>query len=135
MSKIRLWFTDEQIDEWFNSMLAYKEEIHRRYLDSPEMWTRTLFNHERVYDKRTNSTKMQTSGTLGTEDVHEMPFNEKNLKELVGLRENDSDIAFTVTDESNGKAVEVKKEANINDTLKLFQKPFTYLLNAEYISP
>jgi hypothetical protein len=78
---------------------------------------------------------VQTVGTLGTEDVYEILFNEKNLKELVSLRENDADIAFTVKDEATTKLVEVKKEANINDTLKLFQKPFTYLLNAEYISP
>jgi hypothetical protein len=99
------------------------------------MWVRTLFNHEREYDQRTNSTKMQTSGTLGTEDVYEMPFNEKNLKELASLRENDADIAVTVKDEAADKVVEVKKESNINATLKLFQKPFDYLLKAEYFSP
>jgi len=100
----------------------------------PEVWTRTLFNHVRVYDQRTNTTKMETSGTLGSEDVYEMTFNEKNLKELVSLRANDADIAFTVKDESSSKAVEVKKEANFNDTLKLFQKPFHYLFNADYIT-
>jgi hypothetical protein len=88
------------------------------------MWVRTLFNHEREYDQRTNSTKMQTSGTLGTEDVYEMPFNEKNLKELASLRENDADIAVTVKDEAADKVVEVD-----------FQKPFDYLLKAEYFSP
>ena len=103
--------------------------------NKPEVWTKTLFTHTRVYDERTNSTKMQTSGTLGIETVYEMPFNEKNLKELASLRENDADIAFTVKDEASGKAVEVKKEANFNDTLKLFQKPFHYLFNAEYITP
>lgn len=36
---------------------------------------------------------------------------------------------------ASGKAVKVKKEANINDTLKLFQKPFDYLFNGDYISP
>jgi hypothetical protein len=33
------------------------------------------------------------------------------------------------------RATEVMKEPNIDDTLKLFQKPFHYLSNAEYISP
>ncbi|MDQ5869704.1 MAG: hypothetical protein M3530_08255 [Thermoproteota archaeon] len=28
-----------------------------------------------------------------------------------------------------------RKQANINDTLKLFQKPFDYLFNGDYISP
>jgi hypothetical protein len=101
----------------------------------PEMWTKTLFNYERRYDERTNSTKVQTIGTLGTEDVCETPFNEKNLKELVSLKANDSDIQFVIKDERSGKATEVKKEPNINDTLKLFLKPFDYLANAEYITP
>ena len=64
-----------------------------------------------------------------------MPFNEKNLKALVSLKSSDSDIAFTLKDEANGKAVEVKKESNINRTLELFLKPFDYLFNAEYITP
>jgi hypothetical protein len=101
----------------------------------PEVWTRTLFTHERIYNQNTNSTHMQTTGTLGTETVYEMSFNEKNLKELFNLRENDSDIAFIVKDEGAGKAVSVRKEANINDTLKLFLKPFDHLFNGEYITP
>jgi hypothetical protein len=78
---------------------------------------------------------VRTIGTLGTEDVCETPFNEKNLKELVSLKANDSDIQFVIKDERSGKATEVKKEPNINDTLKLFLKPFDYLANAEYITP
>ena len=64
-----------------------------------------------------------------------MAFNEKNLKELVNLRDNDADITFTVKDERNDKPVEGKKESNINKTLELFLKPFDYLFNAEYITP
>jgi hypothetical protein len=101
----------------------------------PEMWTKTLFNHTRVYDQRTNTTKMETSGTLGTEDVYEIPFNVKNLKALVSLRASDADISFTLKEESNGKAVGVRKESNINKTMELFLKPFDYLFNAEYITP
>ncbi len=78
---------------------------------------------------------MQTTGTLGAETVYEMAFNEKNLKELVNLRDNDADITFTVKDERNDKPVEGKKESNINKTLELFLKPFDYLFNAEYITP
>lgn len=100
----------------------------------PEVWTKMLFSYERIYDQKTNSIKIQNTGTLGTETVYEMPFNEKNLKELFNLRKNDSDIAFTVKDEAASKAVSVRKEANINDTFKLFLKPFDYLFNAEYIT-
>lgn len=67
--------------------------------------------------------------------MYEMPFNEKNLKELFNLRENDADIMLIVKDEAGGKPTSLRKEPNINDTLKLFLKPFNYLLNAEYISP
>ncbi|MDQ5868868.1 MAG: hypothetical protein M3530_03970, partial [Thermoproteota archaeon] len=98
----------------------------------PEMWTRTLFNHVRVYDQRTNTTKMETSGTLGSEDVYEMPFNEKNLKELVSLRENDADIAFTVKDEASGKAVNflLKKVSSPKSSTTWFRKStFAMLLS------
>ena len=101
----------------------------------PEIWTRTLFNHTRVYDQRTNSTKVETSGILGTEEVYEMRFNEKNLKELVSLRPNDSDIAFTLKDEASGKPISLRKEHNINKNIELFLKPFDYLFNADYITP
>ena len=50
-------------------------------------------------------------------------------------RLNDSEITFTVKEEGSGRAVEVKKDVNINKTLELFLKPWEYLFNAEYISP
>ena len=49
-----------------------------------------------MYNQKTNSTVLQTVGTLGTETVYEMEFNEKNLRELFDLRENDFDIKFIV---------------------------------------
>ena len=61
------------------------------------------------------------------QDVYEMPFNEKNLKELLNLRLSDSEITFAVKDEGSGKAVEVKRDVNINKTIELFLKPFDYL--------
>ena len=44
-------------------------------------------------------------------------------------------IFFAVKDESDGNAVEVKKDVNINKTVELFLKPFDYLFKGEYISP
>ena len=64
-----------------------------------------------------------------------MPFNEKNLKELLNKRLSDSEITFTVKEEGSGKAVEVKRDVNINKTIELFLKPFDYLFEARYISP
>ena len=88
-----------------------------------------------MYDQRTNTTKVRTTGTRTAEDVYELPFNEKNLKDLVDLRASDSEITFTVKDEGSGKAVEVKRDVNINKTIELFLKPFDYLFEAKYISP
>lgn len=99
------------------------------------MWVRTLFSHTRVYDQRTNTTKLETTRTLAAEDVYEIPFNERNLKELAAKRLSDADISFVVKEEASTRAVEVKKDVNINKTLELFLKPFDYLFNAEYISP
>ena len=105
-------------------------------LHKPEMWKRTLFTHERIYDQRTNTTKVPTTGTLAQEDVYELPFNEKNLKELFSKRVNDNEISFVVRDEYENKAVSIAREPSIHDTLKLFlTKPFDYLYKAEYITP
>jgi hypothetical protein len=59
-----------------------------------------------------------------------MVFNEKNLQELVSLRPNEADISFKFKDVRSEKAVEVKKESNINKKLKLFLKPIDYLFKA-----
>ena len=111
---------------------AFGNSVHRNCA-KPQVWTKTLFDYKRVYDARTNTTKTLTVGT-SAEDVYELPFNEKNLKSLLDLRANDADICFSVKEEGSGKAVEVKKDVNINKTLELFLKPFDYLFNAEYIS-
>ncbi len=99
------------------------------------IWTRTLFDHKQVYNERSNSLKVETLGIFGTEEVYEMKFNEENLKRVFDQRINDDQVTFTLKEEVTGKAVSVRPEPNINDTLKLFQKPFEYLFNADYISP
>lgn len=112
---------------------AFGNSVHRNCA-KPEVWTRTLFDYKRVCDPRTNTTKTQTLGTLGAEDVYELPFNETNLKQLFAKRESDTQISFTVKDEAEDRAVSLLREPSINDTLKLFQKPFNFLYKAEYLS-
>ena len=112
---------------------AFGNSVHRNCA-KPEVWTRQLFDYKRLYDQRTNTTKTVTVGTLGAEDVYELPFNEKNLKELFAKRESDTQISFSVKDEAEDRAVSLLREPSINDTLKLFLKPFQYLYKAEYIS-
>ena len=74
-------------------------------LHKPETWKRTLFTHERIYDQRTNSTKLKTTGTEKQIDVYELPFNEKNLKELFSKRVNDNEVSFIVKDELEDRGV------------------------------
>ena len=78
--------------------------VHRNCA-KPEVWTRTLFDYKRVYDSRTNTTKTMTVGTLGAEQIYELPFNEKNLKELFSKRESDTQISFAVKDEAEDRGV------------------------------
>ena len=112
---------------------AFGNSVHRNCA-KPEVWTKPLFDYKRIYDQRTNTTKTMTVGTLGEEQVYELPFNEKNLKQLFSKRESDTQISFIVKDEAEDKGVSLLREPSIHDTLKLFQKPFSYLYKAEYIS-
>ena len=112
---------------------AFGNSVHRNCA-KPEVWTKTLFDYKRIYDQRTNTTKTLTVGTLGSEQVYELPFNEKNLKQLFSKREADTQISFAVKDEAEDRGVSLLREPSINDTLKLFLKPFQYLYKAEYIS-
>ena len=111
---------------------AFGNSVHRNCA-KPEVSSKTLFEYKRVYDQRTNTTKTFTVGTLGEEQVYELPFNEKNLKQLFSKRESDTEINFSVKDEAEDKAVSMFREPSIHDTLKLFMKPFNYIYKAEYL--
>lgn len=67
------------------------------------------------------------------EEVFTLEFNEKNLKQLFDKREND-DINWVVKEEQSATPKQIAKEPNVNDTFKLFLKPFSYLYNAKYIT-
>jgi hypothetical protein len=70
-------------------------------------------------------------GPSGSEEIYTMPFNKDNLKELYDRRQNDL-LNFVVKDEQTGKPFQVK-DVSSQKTFELFQKPFEYLCNAEYI--
>ena len=72
---------------------------------------------------------------LSSSSVIIMEVNHAQIGFCIDLRLSDSDISFAVKEEGSGRAVEVKRDVNINKTLELFLKPFDYLFNAEYISP
>lgn len=44
-------------------------------------------------------------------------------------------MQWVVKEEQSGIAKQIAPEPNINDTFKLFLKPFDYLYNGQYISP
>lgn len=60
--------------------------------------------------------------------------NIKNLKSLFDRRIND-DIDWVLKEEQSGTPKHIAREPNVNDTFKLFLKPFEYLYNASYLSP
>jgi hypothetical protein len=96
-----------------------------------EIWTRTNFNYKTEFiDKQKQLEKILKSPS-GNEEVYMLPFTKDNLKSLYDRRQNNS-LNFTVKDEQTGKAFQVK-DVNALKTLELFQKPFEYLYNAEYI--
>ena len=59
-------------------------------------------------------------------------FNEKNLKQLLDKREDDR-TNFVVKDEVS-TASKAVTTVNIQETCKLFLKPFDYLFNAGYLT-
>lgn len=106
----------------------------RKYIPYPERWEKTNFIYEKSFDPKRKTMVKNCIGPGKLDTIYTMPFNETNLKELFDKRENDN-ISWAVKDESTGVAKQVSGESNINDTFKLFLKPFTFLFNAEYITP
>jgi hypothetical protein len=114
---------------------------------NPETWQRTHFRYKKEYDPKIGTMKTKPEGPSMIETVHELPFNEKNLKLLYDKRVNPNDLielgqrrkislAFCVKNEDNGVVREVKDVTGIeHKTLDLFMKEFDYLLNYDYISP
>lgn len=114
---------------------------------NPETWTRTGFQYKKEYDTEQGRVKTRIVGPNSHETVYEMPFNEKNLKELFDKRITPADLqlmgqkrpislTFAVKDERNNVVREVKDATGIpHKTLDLFLKQFDYLANSDYITP
>ena len=102
------------------------------YVPWPEMWNKTNFIYEKDWDPKRKSIVKNCKGPGFVENVYSMKFNEANLKELFDKRKDDN-IQFIVKEQQTGTPRIVTAGPNINDTFKLFLKPFEYLYNAEYI--
>ena len=104
------------------------------YLSMPEKWLKTNFEYQKDWDPKRKAVVKNCIGPGSSETVYTLEFNEANLKSLFDKRENDY-IQWVVKEEQSGVPKQVLPQPNINDTFKLFLKPFSYLFNAEYITP
>ncbi len=102
-------------------------------ISTPEIWTKTNFNYKTEFNDKTKQMEKVLQGPSGSEEIYTMPFNKENLKELYDSRQNEY-LNFVVKDEQTGKPFQVK-DVNSLKTFELFQKPFEFLYNAEYLSP
>jgi len=100
-------------------------------ISKPETWTKTNFSYKTEWNEKTKQPEKVLQGPSGPEEMYTMPFNKENLKELYDRRQNDL-LNFVVKDEQTGKPFQVK-DVNSLKTFELFQKPFEYLYNAQYI--
>jgi hypothetical protein len=102
-------------------------------ISKPELWTKTNFSYKTEYNDKTKQMEKVMQGPSGSEEAYTLPFNKENSKQLFDRRQNDL-INFVVKDEQTGKPFQIK-DVNSLKTFELFQKPFEYLYNAEYLSP
>jgi hypothetical protein len=105
----------------------------RYYVSMPEKWMKTNFNYKRGWNEHTSSVERLCEGIGMTETMYELPFNEKNLKQLWDKRESD-DILLVVKEEQSGIARTVLGGPSMDEKFKLFLKDFNHLFTAEYIS-
>jgi hypothetical protein len=103
------------------------------YVPYPERWTKVNFVYAKDWDPRRKSIVRNCMGPGMNEEIYTLEFNENKLKQLFDKREND-DISWIVKEEQSATPKQIAKEPNVNDTFKLFLKPFSYLYNGEYIS-
>ncbi|MGB5091580.1 MAG: hypothetical protein WBN72_11605 [Nitrososphaeraceae archaeon] len=102
-------------------------------ISKSEIWTKTNFSYKTEFNDKTNQLEKVLQGPSGSEEIYTMPFNKENLKELYDRRQNEN-LNFVIKDEQTGKPFQVK-DVNSQKTFELFQKPFEFLYNAEYLSP
>jgi hypothetical protein len=105
----------------------------KHYVSMSEKWLKTDFVYEKDWDPKRKTIVNTCIGPGTSEDVYTLEFNEANLKQLFDKRENDY-IGWIVKDEQTYPK-QVSPEPNINDTFKLFLKPFDFLYNGQYMTP
>ena len=105
------------------------------FLSKPEVWTRTEFHRERIYDNNTKSFFETTRGPKSSYEEYLLPFTPENVQILYEKRDKSKTgrISFYVKDEARGIDVAVKW-SSIEESLRLLkEKEFSYLFNGQYI--
>jgi hypothetical protein len=106
----------------------------RHSISMPEIWTKTNFSYKTKWNEKANQLEKELQGPSGNpEKMYTLPFNKENLKEVYDKRQNDL-VNFIVRDEQTEKTFQIK-DVNSAKTFELFQKPFVYLYNAQYLAP
>ncbi len=103
------------------------------YVSMPEVYLKTSMTYQKDWDPKRKAVVKSCTGPGSSEKAYTLEFNETNLKQLFDKRENDN-LQWVVKEEQSGIAKQIAPEPNINDTFKLFLKPFEYLYNGQYIS-
>ena len=91
---------------------------------NPETWTKTGFQYKKEYDTEQGRVKSRIVGPNSHKTVYEMPFNEKNLKELFDKRITPDELklmgqkrmltlSFAVKDERNNVVRDVRDATGI----------------------
>ena len=114
---------------------------------NPETWTKTGFQYKKEYDTEQGRVKSRIVGPNSHKTVYEMPFNEKNLKELFDKRITPDELklmgqkrmltlSFAVKDERNNVVRDVQDATGIpSQDIESNPKDFDYLANSDYITP
>jgi hypothetical protein len=119
---------------WLIGYNALGDE-RRHYINWPEMWTETIFDHVSVVD--TNNPNNIVSSTTGPKQRitrYMMECNKENLNKLVEQKANEN-INLSVKDLNSDKRVDVRFIGSFKDRVKFFlDNDFWYLHNGMYIS-
>jgi hypothetical protein len=104
-------------------------------ISNPEVWSRTVFKHERFYDPQSKNMYQTCKGPQSQEEVYDLPFSAENLQSIL------LDNPHNRLHDNLQLVVEVKYQSSVKESLqkeslKLFkEKDFDYLFNGLYIPP
>lgn len=100
----------------------------------PEMWLKNHYKFTTEFDPKEKAMVKQCQGVSRVEKIYETKFNKENAKALLDKRISDK-VQFVVMDVAAKRPVEVIPDVNLPKTVERFLKPFSYLYNADYLSP